>query len=198
MSYPTVKALHLIGMVAWFAGLFYMPRLLIYDVEAQERPETERAILHQQLRLMARRLWFGITWPAMIFTVVFGVYLVVLYDQWSRPWIHVKLTLVALLVVYHLVMGRIRRQLVEGRCGWSSTQLRLWNELATLHLIITVLVASLKEAAFHWTVPVGVVATLVSLTLGVMVYKKVRLRGQPPAASPTSSPTPSSVAPPSN
>ncbi len=177
MSYLTVKALHLIGVVAWFAGLFYMPRLLIYDVEANDRPEPERRVLQPQFRLMGRRLWYGITWPAMLFTLVFGLWTVTLYSQWDRPWVHVKLTLVALLVVYHLVMGRVRKQLVEGTCRWTSTQLRLWNELATLHLIITVFVASLKESAFHWSVPVGIGGVIGGLTAGVMIYKRVRLRG---------------------
>lgn len=176
MSYLTVKALHLVGVVAWFAGLFYMPRLLIYDVEANDRPDHERRVLQPQFRLMGRRLWYGITWPAMLFTLVFGLWTVTLYDQWSRPWVHVKLALVALLVVYHLVMGRIRTQLVAGTCRWSSTQLRLWNELATLHLIVTVFVASLKESAFHWTIPVGILGVIGGLTAGVMIYKRVRLR----------------------
>lgn len=172
--YLVVKALHLIGMVAWFAGLFYMPRLLIYDVEARSKPSSECDVLQAQFRIMARRLWFGITWPAMVFTIFFGLCLANLYGQWSRPWLHVKLSLVGLLVIYHLVTGRLRRQLASGAESWSSIQLRLWNELATLLLIALVLLGSLKELAFHWSVPLSVVAVVFGLTIGVLVYRRLR------------------------
>ncbi|MEM6531310.1 MAG: CopD family protein [Myxococcota bacterium] len=178
MSYLTVKALHLVGVVAWFAGLFYMPRPLIYHVEAGERPEPEKTIIQEHMRMQARRLWFGITWPAMLFTLVFGLWTVTLYNQWSRPWVHVKLTLVALLVVYHLVTGWLHKRVMAGTNTWSSTHLRLWNEIATVHLILTVMVASLKEFAFHWTVPVGIIGTIGGLTAGVMIYKRIRMRNE--------------------
>lgn len=174
MSYLTVKALHLIGVVAWFAGLFYLPRTLIYDVEAHERPEPERGIIQSQMRLMARRLWYGITWPAMIFTLIFGLWTLLLYGQWRRPWVHAKLTLIGVLVLYHLMMGWLRRRVAENHSPLTSTQLRLWNEVATVLLIGTVFVASLKEGAFHWSVPVGIIATIGGLTAGVLAYKRRR------------------------
>ncbi len=165
-------------MISWYAGLFYMPRLLIYSIEANERPESERAVLQAQLGLMARRLWFGITWPAMLLTLGFGLYLVVLYDQWDRPWVHLKLALVALLVAYHGVMGRLRRQVAEGRCRWTSTQLRLWNEVATVHMVVTVLVASRKETVFAWSLWLGILAGIGSLAAAVLIYKRIRMRGE--------------------
>lgn len=155
-----------------------MPRLLIYDVEAEGRPEAERRVLQGQLRLMGRRLWFGITWPAMVLTLVFGLYLAVLYGQWGRPWLHVKLALVGLLVAYHLQMGRLRSQVAAGACRWSSTHLRLWNELATALLVITVLVASRKETAFQASLWIGVAAVIGALGAGVMIYRRLRLRAE--------------------
>ncbi len=179
MDYFTVKALHFIALICWFAGLFYMPRLLIYDVEADVRPEPDRAVLQSQLRLMARRLWYGITWPAMVATLIFGFYLLGLYGDMTRPWVHAKLALVASLVAYHLVTGRVRKQRVAGSCRWNPTQLRLWNEVATVLLAITVLVASLKERALDvwlWLTIVGLVAALVAATYA---YKRFRLRNEP-------------------
>lgn len=181
MEYLTVKALHLVGVISWYAGLFYMPRLLIYDVEANARPAAERDVLQAQLRLMARRLWFGITWPAMLFTLVFGTYLVVLYGQWERPWLHAKLALVALLVVYHAALGRLRAQVTAGTCRWGSTRLRLWNEVATVHMLVTVLVASRKDGAFEADLWLGILAVVAALVAAVFLYRRLR-RG--PAARP--------------
>ncbi len=178
MDYFTVKALHFIGLISWYAGLFYMPRLLVYDVEANERPAAERDVLQAQLRLMARRLWLGITWPAMVLTLVFGLYLLVLYGQWGRPWVHAKLALVALLVAYHGVMGRLRKQLVAGTCRWSATQLRLWNEVATVHLVVTVLIASRKESAFQASLWLAVLAGVGALVAAVLIYRRIRLRAE--------------------
>ncbi len=189
MSYLTLKALHLVGAVSWFAGLFYMPRLLIYDVEADERPEEERRVLQPQLRLMGRRLWNGITTPAMIFTLVFGLWLALTSSHWGTLWLNVKLGALGGLVAYHHVMGRLRKQILAGTCRWSSTHLRLWNELATIFLLVIVFLAVLKNAAFHWTVPVGIVGTIGGLTAGVMIYKRVRQRRAKEAPAPEGEPS---------
>ena len=181
MLYPLVKALHLIAMVAWFAGLFYLPRILIYSVEARELPPLERDALLAQLGIMGRRLWRGITWPAMIATLTFGLWLAVLYDGWSQPWLHTKLTLVACLVVYHLVCGRLRRAVASGEATWTSYRLRLWNEVATVLLIAIVLVATLKNAARSWAVAGGVVAVIVALAVAVHTYRRVRRSARPPS-----------------
>lgn len=174
MTYFVIKALHLIGMVSWFAGLFYIPRIFIYSVEALEKPELERRILLAQFQIMGRRLWYGITWPAMIVTLTFGLWLVILYNDWSQPWVHAKLTLVALLVVYHLICGSIRKGIVAGTSKWTSHRLRLWNEVATVILIATIFVATLKSQAFQLSLLVGIVVTIVALTAGVYLYRKVR------------------------
>jgi putative membrane protein len=179
--YPLVKALHLIAMVAWFAGLFYLPRILIYSVEALERPPAEREPLLAQLEVMGRRLWRGIAWPAMVATLAFGLWLAVLYNGWSQPWLHTKLTLVACLVSYLLVCGRLRRAVAARRPSWTSHRLRLWNEVATVLLVAIVLVATLKQAALSWQVAAGVVAVVLALAAAVQVYRRLRGAVIPPS-----------------
>lgn len=143
MLYPYLKALHIIGVVVWFAGLFYLGRLFVYHQEVQSRPEPERSILTTQFALMERRLWYAITWPGLCITVGFGSALLF----WGFPgWLHAKLGLVALLIGYHLWCGRLRTQLAEGTCTWSSRKLRLFNEVPSLLLIAIVFAVVLKDA----------------------------------------------------
>jgi putative membrane protein len=147
MSFLWFKALHIVGFVSWFAGLFYIVRLFIYHVESGGKPEPERTILHRQFQVMERRLWFAITVPAMVITFLFGgglAYYNVNAVGGLAPWLAVKLALVLLLFAYHLSCGAIRRQLAEQRCRWTSSQLRLWNEAATLLLVTIVMLAVFK------------------------------------------------------
>lgn len=179
-GYYYAKALHVIGFVSWFAGLFYIPRLYIYDVEAEAREPAARRALQDQLRVMARRLWYGITWPAMILTFVFGGWMLMPRLLGSMPWegwLLVKLGLVAGLVGYHLLCGRIRKQLVAGTCRWSSQGLRMWNELATLFLVAIVFDAVLKTLGnVLWGVA-GLVVFAIALMIAIRVYRRVRERG---------------------
>lgn len=177
--YPLAKALHIIGFVCWFAGLFYAIRLFIYRVEALERPPEVREILEEQLAIMTRRLWFGITWPSMIATVGFGLWLLYQYKLWSLPWVHIKLTLVALLVIYHLISHRIYRQLKAGACTWSSKALRLWNEVATLLLVAIVFVAVYKQGLDALWGVLGFFGFAIVLMIGIKTYGKIRKASQP-------------------
>jgi putative membrane protein len=179
-GYYYAKALHVIGFVSWFAGLFYISRLYIYDVEAELREGAERRVLQEQLRMMQRRLWYGITWPAMIFTLVFGLWMVMPRllgaMAWER-WLVIKLVLVAGLVGYHLLCGRIRKQLVAGTSRWSSQGLRGWNEVATLFLVAIVFDAVLKTTRnIVWGV-VGLVLLAAVLMIAIRVYRRVREGG---------------------
>ena len=172
-EYFIVKALHIIGFTCWFAGLFYVVRLFIYNVEAREREPEVRDALVEQFNLMQRRLWFGITVPAMVFTLVFGFWLLYLYKDVSG-WVIAKLTLVFLLVGYHHVCGTIHKQLELGTCTWSSRSLRVLNEVATLFLVAIVFTASLKHMmtvglAFKI---LGVFVLL--LVMGFTLYQRVR------------------------
>ncbi|ACY13025.1 CopD family protein [Haliangium ochraceum] len=177
MDYAVTKALHIIGFVSWFAALFYIPRLFIYDVEAEQREPAARVAIQEQLRMMQRRLWYAIAWPAMIFTVVFGLWTAVPYFLSDVPigWLHVKLTLILALVIYHLMCGKIRKQLAAGTSRWTSSGLRVWNEVATLLLVAIVFLAVMKNTFDMVKGMVGLFLFAVALMIAIRVYRKARL-----------------------
>lgn len=170
-----IKSLHIIFVVAWFAGLFYIPRLFIYHVEANNKPEPDRSILSTQLKLMQRKLWYIITWPAGILALGFGIWMIVLNPYYlEMPWMHLKLGFVALLIVYHVVCGQMFNQLQKDIFKHSSLKLRLWNEVATILLIAIVFVVVLKDMlSWLWGVA-GIFLVAGTLTVAVMLYKKRR------------------------
>ncbi len=172
--YGTIKALHIIFVVSWFAALFYIVRLFIYHTEAQERNETEREILQTQYKLMQRRLWYIIGWPAMILTVVFGVWLLVESPLLlKKPFMHIKLALVGTLVIYHLYCEKILRDLRKDKIKWKSLTLRLWNELATVFLVSIVFLIELGDHInWIWGV-VGFVGFGLTLMLIVRLVKRL-------------------------
>lgn len=172
-AYLYIKALHLVAVVSWFAGLLYIVRLFIYHVEAASRPEAERKVLEPQFALMERRLWYGITWPAMVAAAGFGLWMMVRIQAWEQPWFQLKTVLLALLIGYHLYCGRIRKDLALGRCRLTSGRLRLWNEIATLLLFAIVFAAVLKSP---WAAGKGMigVAAFAALLVGAMVFIRVR------------------------
>lgn len=173
MTYGIVKALHIIGFTCWFAGLFYVVRLFIYNTEAREQEGTEKLV--EQLSLMQRRLWRGITTPAMWFTLVFGLWLAHLYGQLSG-WLVLKLGLVGVLVGYHLFLGRIHQSILAGTSTWKSKTLRMINEVATLLLVAIVFVAVLKTG-FTAKVAGAILGVFtILLVVGFSVYQKLRSR----------------------
>lgn len=177
--YPYLKSLHLIFVITWFAGLFYIPRLFIYQIEAAERPEPARGIITQQLQLMTRRLWFIITWPSAILALLFGILLLLAIPAWlQQPWMHVKLAFVVLLILYHLKCHQLFRKLQKGEPTWTSTQMRLWNEVSTLILFAVVFLVILKSAVNWIFGVVGIFLLALMLMLGVKIYKRLRNRGQ--------------------
>ena len=177
MNILYIKALHIIFVVTWFAGLFYIVRLFIYDVEANDKPEIERTILTNQFRIMQKRLWYGITWPSAVLTWVFGLWLLFSnIDFLKMPWFHVKLTAVVLLTIYHFLCGVILNQLRDGKCKYTSGQLRVWNEVATLFLVTIVFVIELQHSLnWIWGI-LGLLGFTVILMLAIKVYKKFRAK----------------------
>ncbi len=175
MGFEYLKALHIIFIVTWFAGLFYIVRLFIYQTEALERPEQEREILVPQLNLMAKRLWLGITWPSAILTLVFGFW--VLSYRWSYlqlGFMQAKLAFVFLLYLYHFKCHQQYRELQNGIAKWSSNRLRIWNEAATLLLFSIVFLIVLKNlVSMVWGVA-GLITLGVLLLLGIKLYKRLR------------------------
>ena len=147
MTYLVFKALHLVGIVCWFAGLFYVVRLFIYHTEANEESQPKRAILIAQFTLMARRLWLGITVPAMILTVVTGGWLLRYHAITHSPWLHLKFALLVALLVYHFQCGSIRKKLIDGVYKLSSRQLRAYNEVATFLLVGIIFTAVSKSVS---------------------------------------------------
>jgi protoporphyrinogen IX oxidase len=173
MSFLYVKALHIIFIVTWFAGLFYMPRLLIYFVEAADRPEPGKSILQEQLALMQRRLWYGITWPSAVLTLIFGGSTWYLYGA-TPGWLHLKLFFVLLLYGYHLWCHVIFRQQQSGEIKYSSLQLRLFNEVATIFLVAIVFLVILKNALSMLWGLVGLVLFILLLLLAIRIYRRIR------------------------
>ncbi len=173
MHFLTFKALHIVAVVSWFAGLFYIVRLFVYITEAHDKPANEREILLPQLKIMARRLWFGITWPAGIASLLFGTAMV--HYFWPMPkWLLIKSALVVLLVGYHLICHWIHQRLQADDPPMSSRNLRIWNEVATLFLVSIVFLVVLKDSlAMVWAIG-GFVVFAAVLMAGITVYRKIR------------------------
>ena len=175
MYYNYIKALHLIFVITWFAGLFYIPRLFIYHTEASKKTKQEADILIRQLKIMSRRLWYIITWPSAILAIIFAIWLLILMPSWLlQSWMHLKLTFVALLIVYHLKTHRIFLKLQKNKIDYSEMFLRIWNEGATLLLFAIVFLAILKDG-LHWIGgTLGILGLGFILFLGIRLYKKIR------------------------
>ena len=145
LAFTLLKALHVVSVVAWFAGLFYLPRLFVYHIEAAQKPQPDRDIIQAQLAIMERRLYYGIMWPALCLSFIFGLTLVALTHAQHHPWFQLKFLCVIGLVCYQLFCGEVRLALLSGECGWSSRQMRLINELPALFLIAIVVLVYVKE-----------------------------------------------------
>ncbi len=171
--YFYIKALHIIFVVTWFSGLFYIVRLFVYSAEANQKPEPEKSILLKQFSLMQKRLWYGITWPSAILTLIFGGWLWYLFG--SLPtWLLIKLCFVAALFLYHLSLHSIFKQQANGVFIYSSQQLRIWNEIATLFLITIVMLAVVKQMlSVVWAIA-GLVVFTILLLVAIKLYKKFR------------------------
>ena len=171
--YFYVKALHIIFVVTWFSGLFYIVRLFVYSAEAGLKKEQERSILLNQFGTMQKRLWYGITWPSAILTLIFGTWIGLLYGSLPK-WLMMKLIFVLFLFIYHLSLHSIFRQQQKMNFKWSSQKLRMWNELATLFLIAIVMLAVVKELiSFVWGIA-GLVMFAMILLIAIKIYKKYR------------------------
>lgn len=175
MTFLYLKAIHIIFIVTWFAGMFYMPRLFIYTTEAFEKPEPEKSILIRQFRIMSGRLWYGITWPSAIVTLIMGVALLIQNPDWLQyGFMHIKITLVLLLYGYHGSLQYIYNLLKKDIARYTSTQLRIWNEVATLFLISIVFIIVMKDSLrMLWGILGLVVITALILT-AIKLYRKLR------------------------
>ena len=175
-----IKALHIIFIVTWFSGMFYIVRLFIYNTEANEKPETEKTILQRQFNIMIRRLWLGITWPSAILTLIFGPWMWYAMYNWQLPsWLAIKLCFVIGLYAYHFTLQAIYRQQSKGIFRFTSGQLRIWNEIATIFLIAIIMLAVVKQGmSLLWGL-LGLVLFIILLMSAIKIYKLIRnKRGQ--------------------
>ena len=175
MTFLYLKAVHIIFIVTWFAGLFYTTRLLIYISEAHGKDEPEKGILLRQLKLMLSRLWYGITWPSAVITFILGTALLIEQPSYlEQEFMLVKLGLVFLLYLYHFSHQYLYNLLSKDVVKYSSQQLRLWNEVATLLLIAIVFLIVLKNSlSMIWGVA-GLAVVIILILMGIRVYKKFR------------------------
>ena len=173
--YYYIKSLHLIFVVTWFAGLFYIPRLFVYQIEAFSKPSPDKEILGVQLKLMAKRLWFIITWPSAILALIFGILLIYIRPFYvTDSWMQVKLGFVVLLIVYHLKTHVYFKQLQKDVVKKTSNFMRIWNEGATFILFAVVFLVILKSS-INWIFGVIAIVVLgVLIMLGFKLYKNIR------------------------
>ena len=175
MAYYWFKAFHLVGIVVWFAGLFYLVRLFIYHVEADEQPEPARTILKNQYQLMEKRLYNIITTPGMLVTVAMAIGLISTEpDVLKQGWLHIKLLFVAALIGYHHYCSRLRKQLEKDECRWNSQQLRALNEAPTVMLVVIVLLAVFKNNLptdiTAWTI----LGMIIAMAATIQLYARKR------------------------
>ncbi len=180
MDFRYILALHIIFVVCWFAGLFYIVRLFIYTAEADKKEEPARTILTGQLTIMQRKLWYIITWPSAIGTIVFGSWMLTLNFSYymSQPWMWLKLIFVALLFLYHMQCHFILKQQKQGLFKLSSFRLRLLNELATIFLVAIVFLVVVKSTSGLMWGMLGLIGFAGLLMFCVFIYKKQREKHQ--------------------
>jgi putative membrane protein len=171
--YNYIKALHIIFVVTWFAGMFYIVRLFVYNTEAGEKDELEKSILRKHFTIMIKRLWFGITWPSAIITLIFGPLMWWQLDA-LPDWLLIKLFFVAGLYAYHFSLHAIYKQQMNGVFKYSSQKLRIWNEVATIFLVAIVMLATVKQnMSVVWGLA-GLIGFVIVLMSAIKIYKNIR------------------------
>ncbi|TDH26114.1 protoporphyrinogen IX oxidase [Segetibacter sp. 3557_3] len=171
-----LKALHIIFIVTWFSGMFYIVRLFIYNAEAAQKTGVEREVLQKQYEIMIKRLWFGITWPSAVLTLIFGPLVMYTFGYFSPVpgWLWIKLAFVLLLYCYHYSLHLIYRQQMRGLFSISSQKLRVWNEVATIFLVAIVMLVVVKQnMSWAWGLG-GLLLFVVLLMSAIKIYKSIR------------------------
>ena len=175
--YNHIKAVHIIFVTSWFAGLFYLPRFFVYHTEANGKTDLERSIIQEQFKKMEKVLFNAIMIPAMWLTVVSGITMV--YLTWwesfaAYGWLHLKLGFVVGLIVYHFYCRKLILELRQDKFRFSSFQLRLFNEIATIFLFAIVFLVVLKNSVdWIWGI-VGLITFAIVIMLAVRIVKRIR------------------------
>lgn len=177
MDIGILKSLHIIFVVTWFAGLFYIFRLFVYHAEAQLKDEPERSILTNQYKIMEQRLWYIITWPSAVLTLIFGTLLLIeLPSYLSQGFMHLKLSFVALLYIYQVYGEYVIRKLKKGVIPFNSMTFRLLNEVPTIILIAVVfLIVKRNTISWVWGT-IGIFGISIALAIATKLYKQYRLK----------------------
>jgi putative membrane protein len=188
MAYHWFKAFHIVGIVAWFAGMFYLPRLFVYHAEANEQAEPARSILRNQYQIMEQRLYSIIMTPAMVLTVAMAIGLVTTEPEVMKDtWLHVKLAIVLLLIGYHHYCKRIIKKLAVDECRMTSQQFRWFNEIPTVLFVLVVLLAVFKNSLPTSPTVWAIAAMVVAMAAAIQLYgRKRRLDREKLSATPAS------------
>lgn len=136
-----LKALHLIFMVTWFAGLFYLPRLFVYHAMSDDEPGNAR------FKIMERKLFYGIMTPGAVLTILFGTLMLTSYAWQSFGhdlWLHIKLTLIVILIIYHIMCGKFVLDFKRDANKHSHVYYRWFNEVPVLILVAIIILATIK------------------------------------------------------
>ena len=175
MYYNYIKALHLIFVITWFAGLFYIPRLFIYHIEALKKTKRDSEILIPQFKIMTKRLWYIITWPSAILAMIFGIWLILLVPSFIiQSWMQLKITFVSVLIAYHIKTHQMFLKQQNDKLNYSSMFMRIWNEGATILLFAIIFLVILKDS-LHWLSGlIGFSGLIVILMFGIRLYQKTR------------------------
>lgn len=175
MEFLYVKSLHIIFVITWFAGLFYIVRLFIYQTEAEDKLQPAKEILQTQFKLMSKRLWYIITWPSSILAGGFGFWMIYQNPYYLlEPWMIVKLAFVLALYFYHGFCHHIFKKLQNDIIKYSAFRLRIFNEIATIILFAIVFLVTLKSAInWVWGV-IGIILFGILMMLGIKLYKTIR------------------------
>ncbi len=177
MNFLVFKSLHIISVVTWFAGLFYMPRLFVYFAEAESKDPSEKKILQEQFKIMQRRLWYGITTPSAIAVLIFGGTL--LGNFWpitDHPWLVLKLIFVAGLYAYHFFLGSIFKKQQKNILSHSPMALRVINEISTVFLVAIIFLVILKNVLSMIYGVIGLFVFIAILLVAIKAYKNIRER----------------------
>ena len=173
--YKVILSLHIIFIVTWFAGLFYIVRLFVYQQEAKLKSPEEQKILIPQYQLMSKRLWYGITWPSFVLTAILGPSLLFINSGLLYlPFMHIKLTLVLGLFIYHFICHSFFLKLQKDETTKSGNFFRIWNEVATLFLVAIVFIIVMKNEVNWIYGTLGFIAFGIILMLAIKIYKSMR------------------------
>ncbi len=187
MLYTWIKVFHVVFMVSWMAGLFYLPRIFVYHAEARDGDEPRRSILSKQFTHMERRLYRIIMSPAMMLTWATGATMLALQQSFVREsWLWLKLLLVSLLTVYHVICGRTIDGFERGTISKSGEWYRVFNEAPTVVLVLAVSLVLFKGEIHFSGLVAALLGTLLVIVVGFRAYAAWRKRhGEMVATAPS-------------